>query len=224
MFYWFLLLGFGVIFLSKLKKLQDLKKVLVVSFTLAVCCLAIFSSSGATWIHVTSFVFLFLLAPPILCCLFKKTEFFTHENILLAFSSFCLMVSAFAGSSGGMKKIIYGMWFSLPVAVIFFNHTMSLFKNELNTLGISKRELIFYVFLIIGFISIGAVKDQFTNSYRDSANRLTMTTAVDHPLLYGVLTTKGRAKSIEEILFQIEKLTNKDDSILFIIQLHCCIT
>ena len=88
MFYWFLLLGFGVIFLSKLKKLQDLKKVLVVSFTLAVCCLAIFSSSGATWIHVTSFVFLFLLAPPILCCLFKKTEFFTHENILLAFSSF----------------------------------------------------------------------------------------------------------------------------------------
>ena len=41
-----------------------------------------------------------------------------------------------------------------------------------------------------------------------------MTTAVDHPLLYGVLTTKGRAKSIEEILFQIEKLTNKDDSIL----------
>ena len=77
------------------------------------------------------------------------------------------MVSTFAGSSGGMKKIIYSMWFSLPVAVIFFNHTMSLFKNELNTLGISKRELIFYVFLIIGFISIGAVKDQFTNSYRE---------------------------------------------------------
>ncbi|RKZ58233.1 MAG: hypothetical protein DRQ99_25765 [Candidatus Parabeggiatoa sp. nov. 3] len=126
---------------------------------------------------------------------------------ILALVGLCVLILVPLGSATGMYNAIHGMWLALPIVLLFFMQgTTSAIKNwkwHQQTFDYGRRLII--VTLVLASIA------QFSYTYRDSRNRLEMTTTVEHPYLRGVLTTKERAVVMQELLDELKNYVKPGD-------------
>lgn len=140
------------------------------------------------------------------------TGFRKNNNLmLLAFIAGLVLLLAPLGSGNGIRNARYGEWLALPLALILLTNTTSLAWKRFH---IDKTELQFLGKLAITTMLLFSLVSAYGYTYRDSSNRFAMRHTIDHPLLKGVLTTKERAKVVQELLDALEKYVKPGEELL----------
>jgi len=123
-------------------------------------------------------------------------------NLFFAlFAAFAMLITVPLGSGNGIFNAIYGLWFSLPLTLKMIGENFS--KEKSFSARVSSQR--FDAFRLLKWITLVALLTTgsaiaFRYTYRDTANRWEMHFAIDHPKLYGVRTTRDRARVVQEVL------------------------
>lgn len=175
-------------------------------YTLTIILGAIILSKGDLWKWIY-FV-------PILLVLITYSLNLRSANTnlrLISLLALILMIIVPLGSNNGVYNSIYGMWLSIPIGTHFILTTDEFRIRRWNFNHTNLREV---KVLIFGITILSSLVIGYRGTYRDSNNRLKMTSSVDNPRLAGVFTTKARAKVTEELLTHLSEYSKPGDYIL----------
>jgi hypothetical protein len=181
---------------------------------LLACLMIMWWKGQQTWVVATALPLLALaavLGTATLAWLRDRTQ---TRTILLVVGSVVLMIASCLGSSGGMKKILHGVWLALPLTAL-----APLFIVKILPFGTRWREFSHQVLTWIVapaylFLGLLGAHDQITSVYRDSTDRTLLVHSIPHPRLMGILTTEARARSIDQVLAEIESRSSPNDELL----------
>lgn len=142
---------------------------------------------------------------------------------LLAFISGLVLFLTPLGSNNGIGNAIFGMWLALPLSLTWlwgrsdfsFSFKLSSEKFEPNAVFLmaSNGFRAFTVMVALALL-LQSLALAWRHTYLDSKNRLTMTHAVNHPLLAGTFTTAERAKIVSELLNAMTHFAKPGDEVL----------
>lgn len=145
------------------------------------------------------------------------------EFRLVSFMSLIVLLFTQLGSGAGIRIVNYAMWLAVPIAYHYFKklneNSFSLAKSHDSFRFFSKLKLgqietcILLKSFLFSFIVFSLVT-AYSDTYRDSKNRLAMIYSIKHPLLNGVFTTRDRAEVVQELLDSISKYVKKDDYLI----------
>lgn len=135
--------------------------------------------------------------------MFLSKNKFTPLKKTIALLVFLTITVSSIGSDTGMKVGSYTLIMGLPLLV-------SLLLNKSIKVKYKKQVLILLFTL---YITIG-LSLMYSKIYRDHSNILKLNTSVDLPLLRGIRTTVERAKAIEIVINELNKLENKHNTLL----------
>jgi hypothetical protein len=158
---------------------------------------------------------------------FKKTE---PELKLLSLAGLLMTISLILGSDYGIPASgSTALWIGFPIAVKLFLEINSFsFSGDITTndsdrslavtrkyqLGITESQLrnikIWGIYTCIFLLCFHALF--FT--YNDNPDRTKMSFPINNPFLKGVLTTRERAKAVNELLEESSKYVRKNDFVL----------
>jgi hypothetical protein len=134
-----------------------------------------------------------------------------NEFRLIALFGLLILALTPLGSDNGIYNSIFGMWISGVILIwtmfrldTFINIKNSPLKNNLNHLS----RLVCIVFVAFCLVQ------GYRYTYRDSVNRLSMKYTVNNKYLKCIVTTKDRAKVMNELLKQTQKYVKKNENLL----------
>jgi hypothetical protein len=134
-----------------------------------------------------------------------------NEFRLIALFGLLILTLTPLGSDNGIYNSIFGMWISGVILIwtIFRLDTLiniknTSLKNNLNNLS----RLVCIVFVAFCLIQ------GYRYTYRDSVNRLSMKYTINNKYLKCTVTTKDRAKVMNELLNQTKKYVKKNENLL----------
>lgn len=122
-----------------------------------------------------------------------------------------MMITVPLGSNNGIWNAVYGIWLSLPLTLSMIENLS--FKRLRNPKGYFKITFQLVTLCMILLLSVGA-SASYRYTYRDSNSRYEMRFTVDHPKLRGILTTKERARVVQEVLDELQKHVKPGDYLL----------
>lgn len=108
----------------------------------------------------------------------------SNQKIELLLLGLLAALAGCIGSNNGLWKMRYGLWLALPAAFLLL---------------IEKRKSMWVTVAMLALIG-GAVR--WISPYRD-ADRLQLTTPIDHPRLRGILISRPRAAELESFLREV---------------------
>lgn len=157
---------------------------------------------GPLFLYKTYFQGAWVWIVPGLCylTLFASTVCERKENSALrcgAFISGLMLFLVPLGSNNGLQNFVFGMWLALPFALMWILTIPAIKIGEFAMSGMGRIVL---VASLAAILCIQALEAAWSQTYRDSDDRTTMTHGFDHPLLAGVYTTPERAKAVSELL------------------------
>lgn len=130
---------------------------------------------------------------------------------LLAFLALSILILVPLGSSNGIRNATYGHWLALPLLLAW------LWKGgpdvALPLVSLAPARRLAATTLGLTLITYSLVSSWFY-SYRDSSNRLTLTHAINHPLLAGTRTTAERAQVVGQLLDAVRNWVKPGDIVL----------
>ena len=128
------------------------------------------------------------------------------------------------GSDTGMKVASYGLifsfpllfyvWMQLPDITLQFNFVINgngIGKNMIPFPSAVRKQMFFYLLVAYSAFSILFL---WSDTYRDSPDRLRMNTKIQHPLAGGIYTTEERAKVLHEVLQELSTRIKPGDLLL----------
>ena len=131
-------------------------------------------------------------------------RFFTaHARLALTLAIFITFAS-FAGSNIGFLNISHGLWFLLPLSLLYYSR-VSLKKESKSA---------FLAIAILFPLAFKAYSIRLQSPFRDLSTRETLISEVNHPKLVGVKTTEKRARSLSELFNHLEEKTKPGDSLI----------
>ena len=134
----------------------------------------------------------------------KNQKFFYLTLILSSF----LFIS---GSAAGIDKISFFYYFLLPITFNYLKYS----KINSNDKIFSLNERKIYINLFTFFFLTFATLSNFSNTYRDSSNKLNLNTRINNKKLVNIFTTKIRATKLNELIkFIDEKKINNETTLV----------
>lgn len=148
--------------------------------------------------------------------LFVSYIFFMHDrgrcknlSLLLLVSGFVMLISPI-GSTGGVLKSKDGMWLILPLVLLLTYELRETIDNK------RLRAMVSFNTAIILLLVVLSLFFHFTNICRDDPNRFNLNAVFKYKHLRHVYSQKSRVDVLDEALMQIDKLTEKNDTVLMI--------
>lgn len=140
---------------------------------------------------------------------FKKNPKFST----LAFTAFLIIELIPLGSDTHLRNAIFGLYFGLPVILIYIYSlsSMKIGSLVLGRKGVSFLKIFISMTLILFSVMVSTV---YFAAYGDSHTKWKMNHTVDHPMLRYNLTTKERSIVLTEVLNNIQKYTKQYDFML----------
>jgi len=130
---------------------------------------------------------------------------------LIAFIAGMVLFLAPLGSGNGMQNAVYGMYLALPLSLMLVWKGKGLFWGRAALDNMSGKILVMTIVLAL---AIHSVHTAWGYTYRDSANRVAMTSLVNHPKLVATYTTEQRAKVVAEVIAALDKYVQPGDELL----------
>jgi hypothetical protein len=146
-----------------------------------------------------------------------------NDFSLISVLSLLILILTPLGSNNGLKFAYYAMWLAIPIAYHYLMNpaTINLFGGDFlgshkfrSKLNLGQNEMIILRRSIIWSFIIFSLGTAYTETYRDSKDRLAMVYQVKHPLLRWVFTTRDRAEVVQELLDNLSKYVKKDDYLI----------
>ena len=131
-----------------------------------------------------------------------------HRLGLLVLASVFVMLIYPLPSNAGVMKARHGMWVALPLMFLLARqlHDRTESRRLKSVLRFNRVAIVLCVCVSLGL--------HWTNVRRDSSNRLRLSTEFQHASLRHIRSTAKRVAAVDEVLTQIEQLTDKHDEIL----------
>lgn len=126
----------------------------------------------------------------------------------LLFSGIVVMIINPMGSNNGILKSFYGMWMTLPLAMLCCYQLESSAKSK------AIRSIFSLTSCVVLSLLIMALIFHSTNVYRDDMNRFDLNTEFFSPGLRGIYSTSDRVDAIDELIIRIKESSNKGDELL----------
>ena len=133
------------------------------------------------------------------------------EFRLIALFGLLILTLTPLGSDNGIYNSIFGMWLS-GVILIWTTFKLDQFIQIKNS-SLKSNLKNFNRLIGIVFIAFCLVQG-YRYTYRDSVNRLSMKYTVNNKYLKGIVTTKGRARVLNELLNETRKYVKKNEKLL----------
>lgn len=194
-------IAFLSIFLSKLKykALQYASILIVTGFAYYIFTI----QESWKWIYTGSICFMLLYH------IVKKDQQASELRSICFLSLILLFLTAF-GSDNGIRNSCFGMWLGMPISILFLLQIkpVALLKGIITPASISFAQKLVFSIIIISTLIIA-----FRYTYRDSPNRFSLYQSINHPMLKGVLTTKARSETLQELLAELSKYVNEGDDL-----------
>lgn len=128
-------------------------------------------------------------------------------SLLVLVNSFIMLVTPL-GSGAGIYKSIYGMWLALPLILLLtYQIAGKAAQRRFSTvlsLNTAVIGLLIFTSLIFHILVYG------------EALRFSLSTNFKHPSLWGIYSQKERVTQVDEVLSEINRLTEKDDPVIMI--------
>ncbi len=135
------------------------------------------------------------------------------DFMLLIMGLLCIIFGGL-GSTGPIHVANYTLALILPFLIwklpILLEDLSSMFPR----LSISLPQAKQYSIAFLCVLAFGGFMIRFTNPYRESANRFALIEPLSHDRLKGVLTSQGRAESLNQLFEKVGHLTKPGDTIL----------
>ena len=128
-------------------------------------------------------------------------------TLLIITSGFFMLINPI-GSSEGFKKSIYCMWLILPLSILIVDNIKDKMKS------VKVKSILSLLNIIIVIIFIISLFSQFHNVYRDDPNRFNLNKEFSYKYLNNVYSTEERVRVLDELLFQVDAHTEKNDEVL----------
>ncbi|MGD0020756.1 MAG: hypothetical protein ABSC54_00490 [Smithellaceae bacterium] len=125
---------------------------------------------------------------------------------LLLLAGIITMIITPIGSADGLKES-FGMWLILPLSILCAYKLQDSEKSG----GILSILPLMNCFMTVTLVM--SLFFHYTNIYRDNPNRFELNTEFSNHSLRAIYSTKERVKVLDELLYQIQKHTNKGDTI-----------
>lgn len=204
-----LVLGYGYLVATFLREANRLTGVAVVCL-LALLAVPLFGYANAWKWVVTGTMYLILASGAI---------YGARHNpplMLLCVLAGGVLFLAPLGSDNGIRNAVYGSWLAMPVVFVLFAHCAQseALRVQWRDGALSLTPLKFLGVLLGTALLLFSVTTKFRSTYRDDPNRLRMTHRIDAPLLWGVLTTEGRARLVSQLLTELRTRIRSGDEIL----------
>ncbi len=152
------------------------------------------------------------LVPGLLCVILGHRFIVSRvpqERLLLAMAIGLMLVIPM-GSDNGLFNCIFAVWLALPLA---FHCVRQLLDKERDR-QINRHGLLFAALGTLVSMSALAAESGYRGTYRDTANRLMMTSSVEVDFLRGSLTTAARAKSLEQVVVALNEVVSEGEPLL----------
>jgi len=134
-------------------------------------------------------------------------------SIMLLASSFIMIINHM-GSSDGTGYSLWAMWICLPLIFLLMVE-LSTKSQHTNNIVIHLKSVLSLWKVILILILISSIYLQFYSIYRDQP-RSQLNTEFSFPALNNIYSSSDRVRVVDEVLFEVSRLTDKDDEILFV--------
>jgi len=147
----------------------------------------------------------------------------THEFRLVSVISLIVLLTVPLGSNNGIYVSVYGMYLSLPIVFGCFWSVKEVKINLLfglpgstgqTEIGFDSNILKIIKLMGVVLVTVFSIMSAYQHTYRDTADRASMSSHVDHNLLRGVFTTRERAIVVDELLKALERYVDDGDYLL----------
>jgi len=132
------------------------------------------------------------------------------QFVVAAFVAAAVLVLAPLGSGNGIRNAVYGYWLALPLVLAWLWRAPPSAIPFLSDPRAGRLAVITLALALTGF----SLVTSWLYTYRDSANRLALIEPLEHPLLVGTLTTRERAKVVNELLGALPNWVEPGDTLL----------
>ena len=133
----------------------------------------------------------------------------TNSKDYLIIGAVLAMLLFPTGSNTGIYKAAMAMWIALPLVLLALRDGESgSGYRRYSAMGSVP------VFLVLVMM---AVPIKLGHIYRDIGDRRQLTVMPSHPTLWGIFTTKDRALSLDDVLFEIDRRTHSGESVQIIV-------
>ncbi len=130
----------------------------------------------------------------------------------IAFASFLIMEMIPLGSQAYKYQIIYGMYLAIPVVLIYL---YSLEKIRFGHFNISEKSIrALRSTITVSIMAFAMIVMNYYRAPNGETKRWTMFYGVDHPHLRGVIMTKERAETLNELIVALNKYQKEFSYIL----------
>lgn len=189
----------GIVISSKLSKWVNRNVISLIIGVIALIVLHVFWRYILLGLFLLSIGFIFLKS-------FKNDS----KKMILSLLIILLLILPSLGSNTGIGNTIHAYWLAVP---FLFAQLSEMQDSTFFKYRIPKHALKYYLKLscvILGCFSLFQVT---TFTYRDSQKRFAMRYPLEHPKLSSILTTKDRARVLNEVVTEIDKYINPGDTL-----------